>query len=143
MTVRDWPDPPAAGDIVWCHFPDGVHPRSKPRPVLVVNVYGKQAPFAVRVAYGTSQRVRDLFGGEFAILQTNSPAAFALANLSYDTKFDLRQQVDLPYTTEWFSAPPHAPHGQAPKLGTLHPSLMRAVEAAHQAVVARRRTKQP
>jgi hypothetical protein len=95
----------------------------------------------VRVAYGTSQRVRDLFGGEFAILQNNSPAAFELANLSYDTKFDLRQQVDLPYTTEWFSAPPHAPHGQAPKLGTLHPSLMRAVEAAHQAVVARRRTK--
>jgi len=141
VTVRDWPTAPAAGDILWCHFPDGVRPRAKPRPALVVNVYGQQTPFAVRIAYGTSQRVRDLFGGEFAILQANSPAAFVLANLSYDTKFDLRQQVDLPYTTEWFSVPPHAPHGQTPKPGTLHPSLVRMVEAAHRAVIAQRRTK--
>ena len=141
MTVRDWPDHPDAGDIVWCHFPDGVRPRAKPRPVLVVSVFGKQAPFAVRVAYGTSKRVRELFGGEFSILRLHHPAAFALANLSHDTKFDLRQLVDLPYTTEWFSVPPPAPHGQNPKLGTLHPSLMRAAAAAHQAAIAQRRPK--
>ena len=141
MTVRDWPDPPDAGDIVWCHFPDGVRPRTKPRPVLVAGVFGKQAPFAVRVAYGTSQRVRELFGGEFAILRINHPTAFALANLSHDTKFDLRQLVDLPYTTEWFSVPPPAPHGQTPQLGTLHPSMMRAAGAAHQAAVAQLRKK--
>jgi hypothetical protein len=109
--------------------------------VLVTSVFGEQAPFAVRVAYGTSQRVRELFGGEFAILRTLHPTAFALANLSHDTKFDLRQRVDLPYTTEWFSVPPPAPHGQIPKLGTLHPSIMRAAEAAHRAVLAQRRTQ--
>ena len=141
MTVRNWPDTPVAGDIAWCHFPDGVRPHPEPRPVLVLRVYGVQAPFAVRVAYGTSQRVPELFDGEFAILKTDHPTAFALANLSYDTTFDLRQQVDLPYTTEWFAVPPHAPHGQAPKLGTLHTSLMRAAEAAHRSAVAQRHTR--
>lgn len=34
---------------------------------------------------------------------------------------------DLPLTTDCFSVPPAAPHGQTPKLGTLHPSLVRAV----------------
>ena len=141
MTVRNWPEAPVAGDIAWCHFPDGVRPHPMPRPVLVLRVYGVQAPFAVRVAYGTSQRVPELCDGEFAILKTDHPTAFALANLSYDTTFDLRQQVDLPYTTEWFSVPPHAPHGQAPKLGTLHTSLMRAAEAAHRAAVAQRHNR--
>lgn len=141
MTGSPWPEPPAAGDIVWCHFPDGVRPRPKPRPALVLEVFGDQAPFGVRVAYGTSQRVRELFSGEFAILQINNAAAFALANLSYDTKFDLRQLFDLPYTSEWFSVPPHAPHGQVPRLGTLHPSLMRAAAAAHRAAVARARSR--
>ena len=37
---------------------------------------------------------------------------------------------------EWFSVPPAAPHGQAPKLGTLHPSLVRAVQAAFRAATA-------
>jgi len=44
------------------------------------------------------------------------------------------QAVDLPFTTEWFSVPPAAPLGQTPKLGTLHPSLVRAVQAAFRAV---------
>jgi len=56
-----------------------------------------------------------------------------MAGLSYDTKFDLKQSIDLPYTTEWFAVPPTAPHGQIPKLGTLHPSMVRAVEAAFRA----------
>ncbi len=46
---------------------------------------------------------------------------------------DLGQVLDLPYTSEWFSVPPAAPHGQSPKLGTLHPSMVRAVEAAFRA----------
>jgi len=41
--------------------------------------------------------------------------------------------VELPYTTEWFSVPPAAPHGQTPKLGMLHPSLVHAVQAAYRA----------
>jgi hypothetical protein len=128
-----WPEP-TAGDIVWCHFPDNIHPRPKPRPALVLVVYDDDAPeFSVAVAYGTSQRTTSLHRGEFAILRDRSPAAYEAAGLSYDTKFDLRQTVVLPYTTDWFSVPPAAPHGQVPKLGTLHPSVVRAVEAAYRA----------
>lgn len=131
--TRWWPEP-AAGDIVWCHFPDGMHPRSKPRPALVLVVFDDDAPeFTVRVAYGTSQRTTTLYGGEIAILRGNHPAAYAAANLSFDTKFDLRRLLDLPYSADWFSVPPAAPHGQTPKLGTLHPSLVRAVQAAFRA----------
>ena len=56
-----------------------------------------------------------------------------MAGLSYDTKFDLKRAVDLPYTSEWFAVPPAAPHGQTPKLGILHPSLMLALQAAYRA----------
>lgn len=72
--------------------------------------------------------------GEFTIRRPANPAAFAAANLSFDTKFDLRRCVELPFTSEWFSVPPAAPHGQVPRLGTLHPSLVRAVQAAYRAV---------
>ena len=72
-------------------------------------------------------------GGESAIPRARNPAAYEAAGLSHDTKFDLIQTLDLPYTTEWFSVPPAAPHGQSPKLGTLHPSLVRALEAAFRA----------
>ena len=130
----EWWGAPTAGDIVWCHFPDGVRPRPKPRPALVLTVFEDDDPaFSVRVAYGTSQRTTTLFQGEFSILQLRNPAAFEAAGLSYDTKFDLRQVVDLPYNTDWFSVPPLAAHGQVPKLGILHPSLMRALEAAFRA----------
>jgi hypothetical protein len=133
MTVIWW-GLPTAGEIVWCHFPDNVNPRPKPRPALVLNVFDEGAPeFSVEVAYGTSQRTTSLHCGEFAILRDCHPAAYAAAGLSYDTKFNLRQTVVLPFNTEWFSVPPTAPHGQTPMLGTLHPSLMRAVEAAFRA----------
>jgi hypothetical protein len=125
---------PAAGDVVWCHFPDDIHPRPKPRPALILEVFDDDAPqFFVRVAYGTSQRTTSLRRGEFCIERSRNSAAFEAAGLSYDTKFDLKQVLDLPFSTEWFSVPPAAPHGQTPKLGTLHPSLVRAVQAAHQA----------
>lgn len=123
---------PTAGEIVWCHFPDNINPRPKPRPALIVAVFDDDSPlFTVRVAYGTSQKTNQLYRGEFAILQNKNPAAYAAAGLSYDTKFNLRQLVDLSYTAEWFSVPPAAPHGQTPLLGTLHPSMVRAVQAAH------------
>ena len=125
---------PAAGEIVWCHFPDYIHPYPKPRPALILAVFDDDAPnFTVRVAYGTSQRTTTLYRGEFCILRGGNPAAYVAAGLSYDTKFDLKQALDLPYTTEWFSVPPGAPHGQNPKLGILHPSLVRALQAAFRA----------
>jgi hypothetical protein len=136
MTIQQWAEP-TAGEIVWCHFPDDITPRPKPRPALILAVWDDDAPpFSVRVAYGTSQRTTNLFRGEFAILRERNPAAYDAAGLSYDTKFDLRQAIDLPYTTEWFSVPPRAPHGQTPKLGTLHPSLVLAVQAAFRAATA-------
>ncbi|WP_235442780.1 hypothetical protein [Caballeronia mineralivorans] len=129
-----WWGEPIAGEIVWCHFPDNINPRPKPRPALVLAVFDDDAPhFTIRVACGTSQRTTTLHRGEFCILRASNLAAYAAAGLSYDTKFDLRQAVDLPYTTEWFSVPPAAPHGQNPKLGILHPSLVRAVQAAFRA----------
>ena len=130
MTAGWWNEP-TAGEIVWCHFTDQIHPRPKPRPALILAVFDDNAPqFDVCVAYGTSQRTTALRRGEFAILRERNAAAYNAAGLSYKTKFDLKQALDLPYTTEWFSVPPTAPHGQTPKLGTLHPSLVRAVEAA-------------
>jgi hypothetical protein len=129
-----WWDEPTAGDIVWCHFPDGVRPRPKPRPALILVVFDDDAPqFTVRVAYGTSQRTTELHRGEFCIAQLQMAAAYKVAGLSYDTKFDLKQTVDLPYNRDWFSVPPAAPHGQIPKIGILHASLMRTLQAAFSA----------
>lgn len=134
MSYRWWGEP-TAGEIVWCHFPDSIHPRPKPRPALVLTVFDDDDPeFVVRVVYGTSQRTAELHRGEFAMLRARNPAAYEAAGLSYDTKFNLKQFIDLPYTTQWFSPPPTAPHGQNPKLGTLHPSLVRAAGAALRAV---------
>jgi hypothetical protein len=101
---------------------------------LILAVFDDDVPrFEVRVAYGTSQRTTTLHRGEFSILRDRNPAAYEAAGLSHDTKFDLKQALDLPYTTEWFTVPAAAPHGQTPKLGTLHPSLVRAVQAAFRA----------
>jgi hypothetical protein len=134
MTTQWWSEP-VAGDIVWCHFPDGVHPKAKPRPALVLTVFDDDAPqFEVRVAYGTSQKTTALYRGEFAILRDRHAAAFEAAGLSHDTKFDLGQALDLPYNTQWFAVPSSARHGHSPKLGTLHPSLVHTVQAAFRAV---------
>ena len=133
MILRWWPEP-TAGDIVWCHFPDNIEPRPKPRPALVLTVYDDEAPqFIVQVAYGTSQKTDRLFAGEFLIAQSKNPAAYSAAHLSFATKFNVKQALDLPYSSQWFSVPPAAPHGQRPLLGTLHPSMVRAVQAAYKA----------
>ena len=81
------------------------------------------------VAYGTSQRVDVLHSGEFAIAMIDS-AAYKLAGLSHPTKHNLRDRVLLPYTSDWFAVPPGAPHGQLPRLRTLHPSLLNRFRAA-------------
>ena len=133
--MSQWWAEPTAGEIVWCHFPDDINPQPKPRPALILAVFDVDAPhFTVSVAYGTSQRTTNLHRGEFSILRERNLVAYEAAGLSYDTKFNLKQTVDLPYTTEWFSVPPAAPHGHRPKLGMLHPSLVRAVQAALRAI---------
>lgn len=129
-----WYTAPAAGDIVWCRFPqDGMlKPGPKPRPALVLSVGELNDRPVVIVAYGTSQKIGDLHAGEFAILPDNA-AAFAAAGLSYPTKFNLGRTFELDYNDVWFGVPPGAPHGQTPKLGILHPSLMRRAQAAYAA----------
>ena len=85
MTVAWWPEP-TAGEIVWCHFPDNINPRPKPRPALILKVFDDEAPqFHVNVAYGTSQRTATLYSGEFSILRERNPTAYQTAGLSYDT----------------------------------------------------------
>lgn len=128
--MRRWPEP-SAGDIVWCHFPDHIHPKPKPRPGLIISTkQDDDGMIFVSVAYGTSQKTDRLYRGEFRIANGEHPAAYESAGLSYDTKFDLSKVVDLPFNSNYFSIPPHAPYGQNPKLGTLHPSMVRIAAAA-------------
>lgn len=124
---------PDVGDIVWCHFPElpDSAPGPKPRPALVVQVTIKDDGAAVAAVYGTSQRLDRLVAGEFAIRLAQHPAAFVLAGLSFDTKFNFKAVVVLPWTDAYFKVPPKARYGQNPKLGTLHPSMMLAARAAY------------
>lgn len=129
-----WPEP-TAGEIVWCHFPDNIHPKPKPLPALITLVKQDEAGMIfVSVAYGTSKKTDRLYSGEFRIAKDEHPAAYASAGLSYDTKFDLKNTLELPYNDAYFSVPPCAPYGQLPKLGTLHPSMVRIAAAAFAAV---------
>jgi len=128
--MKWWPEP-TAGDIVWCHFPDNIHPKPKPRPGLIVSTKeDDEGKIFVSVAYGTSQKTNRLFSGEFRITKIEHPVAYNSAGLSYDTKFDLRNTLELPFNEVYFSVPLNAPHGQIPKLGTLHPSMVRIAAAA-------------
>ena len=133
-----WFSPPRAGDIVWCRFPEAgmPGPGPKPRPALVLRVGEHQARPVVEVCYGTSQKVTQLYTGEFAITPADADA-YRVAGLSYPTKFNLRATHELDYNDVWFAVPPGAPHGQTPKLGLLHPGLMRRVTAAAKALSAK------
>lgn len=137
MSAR-WP-PPTVGDIVWCHFPElpAPEPGPKPSPALVLSVETREDGIAVRVAYGTSKKVTSLKSGEFAIQRGVHPAAYELAGLGFDTKFDCMQAIALPWSERYFKVPPHPRHGQTPKLGTLHPSLYHAAAAAFKAAARR------
>lgn len=120
---------PAPGDIVWCHFPelDGT-PGPKSRPALVVGV--SPADHAVMVAYGTSQKTKKIYPGEFALDPNDS--GFSDSGLSRRTKFDLNHRIQLPFDSEWFEkAPGFAGHMPLPKMGVLHPSYMAAASAAN------------
>lgn len=126
--------PPTPGDIVWCHFPNLPRrtPGPKPRPALVCDVTERDDGVAVTVAYGTSQGLQRLHKGEFAITKQGNLAAYSSAGLSFDTKFDLRQSVELPWNEDFFAVPAGAPHGQHPKLDSLHASMMREAHTAYQ-----------
>jgi hypothetical protein len=126
---------PKPGDIVWCRFPEEktLYPAPKARPALVWRTGRIAGETAVAIAYGTSQKVDRLFPGEFAITPADG-TAYAVSGLSYPTKFNLARSIELPYNDRWFAVPPGAPFGQQPKLGVLHPSLMRRAQAAFEAI---------
>lgn len=133
-SARPWPAP-EAGQIVWCHFPlsKQLIPGPKPRPALVITVFDDAAPLLrVLVAYGTSQKTEKLYAGEFRIAPEDGEA-FQLAGLSFATEFNFAAVVELPYDSTWFGVPPAAPCGQTPKLGVLHPILVRKAAAAWKA----------
>jgi hypothetical protein len=100
----------------------------------VCDIEEREDGVAVTVAYGTSQQVNRLHAGEFSITKLSNPAAYGAAGLSFDTKFNVGQTVQLPWAEEFFAVPPRAPMGQNPKLGSLHASMYRAAQAAHRAV---------
>lgn len=121
---------PACGDIVWAKFPQAERPGVpglKSRPALILFI--SPTDNAVIVAYGTSQRTEKLFRGEF-VLDPHDPG-FSLSGLSVRTKFDVSRTVQLPFNSEWFD-PAHGVHinSPLPKMGTLHPSYMVAVNEA-------------
>jgi PemK-like, MazF-like toxin of type II toxin-antitoxin system len=126
---------PDAGDIVWCRFPHRgfAAPGPKPRPALIVDIGELRGNPAVEVVYGTSQKLDRLYPGEFSIAPEDGDR-FLVAGLDRPTKFDLARSIFLPFSDEWFAIPPGAPYGQSPKLGILHPSLVRRVRAAFNAV---------
>jgi len=129
-----WPAP-EPGDIVWCRFPERPRdkPGPKPRPALVLEVMQRADGVEVKVAYGTSKKLGRLLAGEFAIRKSDNAAAYALAGLSYDTKFNLAETLALPWDNQFFAVPPNSRHGQMPKLGSLHSGMMKVVEAAMRA----------
>lgn len=130
---------PAPGDIVWCLFPEvpDIKPGPKPRPALVMSVEQREDGDLVSVVYGTSQHLTRLKTGEVAITQAKHPAAYALAGLAYDTKFDFKVIVNLPWSDRYFKVPVRNQHGNTPKLGTLHATVLHAVEVAYRAAVSR------
>lgn len=131
--MRQYP-PPEPGDIVFCRFPEvgAFLPGPKSRPALVLQVGFVNAESHVRVAYGTSKNTDDLHPGEF-LISPSDHQAFAASGLSFPTKFDLGKSRELPYNEKWFSVPLNQRYGQTPKIGVLHPSLMRRAQAAFNA----------
>ncbi|MEJ2644289.1 MAG: type II toxin-antitoxin system PemK/MazF family toxin [Gammaproteobacteria bacterium] len=128
-----WPAP-EPGDIVWCHFPQVPgNPGPKPRPALVLRVDDSHPgePW-VEVVYGTSQKTASVRSGELLISKATNLAAYRQAGLSFDTKFDFKQVVRLPFHDEWFDRFPGLLR-RTPVMGSLHASLIRSVQAAYRA----------
>ena len=130
---------PAPGDIVWCLFPElpDIDPGPKPRPALVMSVDRDNTGDFVSVVYGTSKQLARLRTGEVAIKKASHPAAYALAGLTADTKFDFKVIVDLAWSDRYFKVPIRNTHGNTPKLGTLHATILHAAEVAYRAAISR------
>jgi hypothetical protein len=129
-----WPEP-TAGDIVWCRFPphESIPGTIKARPTLIIRAIPLEPQDRrcwVVVAYGTSQKTSRIYRDEFLISKFKHPEAYRAAGLSRDTKFCFSKVAKLPFNDIFFAPPPHAPYGETPKLGSLHPIMMSDARAA-------------
>lgn len=144
MPPRPFLPPPEPGEVLWCRFPEveGIKPGPKPRPCIVLWVSdpptpGEVAAYRIRVVYGTTKIRGRALPHEADIDPNSNPAAFKAAGLSYPTRFNFKKAVVLNYDDMFFE---RAPQGEgiaprpSPKIGILHPSLMRAFAAANAAV---------
>ena len=124
-----WYAEPSPGDIVWCRFSQDLPaPGPKPCPALVLKCGLVDDRLIVLVAYGTSKNTNQLYAGEFAIYPGDD-VGYLRAGLSFATKFNLKKTVYLPYNNTWFGSPPKG-SSVTPKLGELHPSLVKRLHAA-------------
>ena len=126
---------------MWCRFPEDsrLKPAPKPRPALVLAVghdVGDESACIVRVAAGTSRKVQqgEVFPWEL-LIENDVDSAFQISGLSYTTKFNIRNTLELPYTSIFFEPPPRRPFGATPKLGVLHASYMMTLKAAARAKI--------
>lgn len=130
MTPKKPPEPfffsplPQPGDIVLCCFPKPIG-AGKHRPALVISV--NTTAQAVRVAYGTSQKLNRIYPSEFLI--DDSSSDFSVSGLRKSTKFDLAETVTLEYSDEWFMVPLNTVN-PSPRLGVMpvssYPSFIKA-----------------
>ena len=130
---------PAPGDIVWCLSPEipDIKPGPKPRPAFVLSLERRDDGDQVSVVYDTSRHLMRLKTGELAITQAKNPAAYALTGLAYDTKFDFKMIVNLPWSDRYVKVPAGNPYGNTSKIRTLHATSLRAIETAYQTALAR------
>lgn len=81
------------------------------------------------MVYGTSQKTDHIYPTE-VVLDPTDPG-FAVSGLSHRTKFDVANQVQLPFDSDWFEpAPGPQTNIPLPKMGILHPSYMPAIASA-------------
>lgn len=128
---------PHAGDIALCRFPqDLVNPKPGPkdRPAIILKVISDSAgSYQVLVCYATTNTSRR-YAWDMVLDPNDNQTGFKAAGLTATTKFDLGQQVWLPYNSDWFLVPQLKPFGLTPKIGVLHatvvPALLRAIAAA-------------
>jgi hypothetical protein len=128
--------PPSPGDIVWCRLPEDARlkpaPKSRPVLILAVGVHEEDDGLPmVRIAAGTSRKVTadKVYPWEM-LIESDGSSAFQASGLSYTTKFNIRNTLELPYTSAFFEPPPQRPYGAIPKLGSLHVSYVAAMRAA-------------
>ena len=91
-------------------------------------------PVRVRVIYGTSQRTDEVAATEF-VVRRGDASAYALAGLSFSTKFCFNNVAVLQYTDLWFTVAPGTPPKPDPRMGSLHASLVKEAERAFRATL--------